>query len=280
MKHFNIFFKFSSFTCLFLILFFTFTVLNSPLSKANDFAKIADTAGFIYDTDQDIYVTKIYPLQRLFGYNQLFDKMALTVGMIIDSEPVIFNYNGKTYMIELWKGQYSVMTGSEIGFYEQLGPTWKCVEDKDMLNISYSLVKNGLKIFERKGKHWWLTGFKPGVFANPEELTLENIFIEFKDAGMRDAFLHGLYNLGYDDFYDKIKIDSDFNTKTHSVNFRFSNTKTPQPWSLFTRNFVQMSNRELVRKFNLIKASLNRTDNSPETMDIILNKLSLQNILF
>ena len=37
--------------------------------------------------------------------------------MIIDCEPICFMYGGKNWMIELWKGQYGLETGGEIGVY-------------------------------------------------------------------------------------------------------------------------------------------------------------------
>ena len=39
------------------------------------------------------------------------------MGMIIDCEPVRFYYGGKKWLIELWKGQYGMTTGCEIGVY-------------------------------------------------------------------------------------------------------------------------------------------------------------------
>ena len=37
--------------------------------------------------------------------------------MIMDCEPVEFSYGGKRWLIELWKGQYGITTGGEIGIY-------------------------------------------------------------------------------------------------------------------------------------------------------------------
>ena len=74
-------------------------------------------------------------------------------------------------MIELWKGQYDLSTGSEIGIYKKSNPdakAWDCGDNSEMLKMSYSLKKKGKEIFSRNGTHWWLTGFKPGEFSNPE----------------------------------------------------------------------------------------------------------------
>ncbi|MBF0367459.1 MAG: DUF4474 domain-containing protein, partial [Oligoflexia bacterium] len=146
-----------------------------------DFEKIAAIAGFEYEPNQDIYVTKIDALQRLMGFNSVYDAMALPTAMVIDAEPIPFKYNGQTYMIELWKGQYNIMSGAEIGIYKRVAGTnhYASVGNKEMLTMSFSLYKNGVKIFDRKATHWWVTGFKAGMFSNPNELTMENIQIQF-----------------------------------------------------------------------------------------------------
>ena len=38
-------------------------------------------------------------------------------GMVFDCEPLYFSCNGKSYLLELWKGQYGMSTGAGIGFY-------------------------------------------------------------------------------------------------------------------------------------------------------------------
>ena len=45
-------------------------------------------------------------------------------------------------------------------------------------------------------RHWWLTGFKWGEFAQPSELTMK-VTITFVDVDMRKAFHTALSNRGY-----------------------------------------------------------------------------------
>src|SRR3954453_3455004 len=68
-------------------------------------------AGFTYDPAQDIILSRMDPLQRKFGYAFGYDASALAMSMVIDCEPIFF-YHGKHWMIELWKGQYGLETGS------------------------------------------------------------------------------------------------------------------------------------------------------------------------
>ena len=80
-------------------------------------ARAVDSGGIPYDPDQDIIYSKMYPVQRQLGYAYGYDAAALLMGAVIDCEPIFFDYGGKTWMIELWKGQYGLETGCEIGVY-------------------------------------------------------------------------------------------------------------------------------------------------------------------
>ncbi len=74
-------------------------------------------AGFEYDPEQDYFFSSLYPWQRKYGYTRLYDVVAPPMSMIIDSEPIRFEYGGYKWLIELWKGQYGMTTGCEIGVY-------------------------------------------------------------------------------------------------------------------------------------------------------------------
>ena len=37
--------------------------------------------------------------------------------MVFDALPIYFDYRGRTWLIELWKGQYGINTGAELGIY-------------------------------------------------------------------------------------------------------------------------------------------------------------------
>ncbi len=52
-------------------------------------------AGYAYDNKQDIFYSKIDAWQRQMGYCRLYDEAASLMGMVVDSEPVFFEYNNK-----------------------------------------------------------------------------------------------------------------------------------------------------------------------------------------
>jgi hypothetical protein len=220
--------------CILVIYFYKSKTSAPKKDKKMDLEEIfekIDAAGYNYDPYQDIFYTKIDAWQREMGYSRLYDEAAAPLSMIIDCEPIYFEYDGKRWMIEFWKGQYGMNTGCEVGVYTTDGPDlnipgvfngtfYNCASDEDLLELSYSLYKNGKTLFEGKDKHWWLTGFYLGEFSEPSELIM-HLEITLKDEIMRNAFVEGLRNAGYED--DKISI------KDKRVSIIFDEPKTSQP---------------------------------------------------
>jgi hypothetical protein len=209
-----------------------------PDWKANSETALAvHAAGFNYDPSQDIIYSRDDAWQRKFGYAWCYDLAApVTISAIIDCEPFFFHHGGKHWMIELWKGQYGLETGAEIGVYNDddkdisdtlLGSRphdknnakfFKCAEDSERLTMSFTLERDGEVLFSRgPEKHWWLTGFKWGVFSEPEQLAMK-LSIEMPDANMRQAFVDAVEATGYED----VRVEGP------AVKFTFSQPKTVQ----------------------------------------------------
>ncbi len=231
---------------------------------------MANKLGFIYDRGQDIYVSKINAWQRKAGYSSLVDLASVPANMVIHCEPIKFDFKGKPYMVELWKGQYGVSTGAEIGIYKKNNPKkkqWICGENEDLLKMSYVLKKNGKTVFQREGKHWWLTGFKPGEFSQPGELTMDITITFEKKNDLRDAFLAGMKKTGY-------TLDEN-NIKGDTISFRYDIPKSKQP-SSFRSNMAgktQNRNKKLVALYNKAKSDANVPDNSPESIEKVIRKV-------
>jgi hypothetical protein len=85
-------------------------------------ANLVYAAGFAYDPGQDILYSRMYPWQRLAGFTWAYDEAGPLMLMILDCETFYFTYQGKQWLIELWKGQYGIETGAEIGVYNRLDP--------------------------------------------------------------------------------------------------------------------------------------------------------------
>lgn len=232
---------------------------ESDFDELEDFIK---SAGYAYDEKQDIFYSVNDPWQRNVGYCRLYDEASAPLGMIIDCEPIYFEYDNRKWMISFWKGQYDLVSGAEIGIYTSgrelnvpgifHGTFYNAVSDNERLNMSYTLKKNGKVMFTRDEVHWWLTGFKLGEYAEPSELTMD-ISITFKNEPMRDAFLVGFRKAGYR--------DKDFSVNGKEVSFIFDKPHSRQPVTRTkeTDKIIQAKNKLLCDLYQEITGSAGDT---------------------
>ena len=185
--------------------------------------------GFCYDKENDAVCSGMYCWQRETGYCRAYDEGAAAMYMVFDCEPVYFDYGGRRYLIEVWKGQYGCTTGAEIGVYvsrdddRRKAPEklfYECVENEERLPLYFRLYKNGEKIMERSAVHWWLTDFQPGMYSERAELLLD-VGIGFPNAAMCRAFYEGLLRAGYS--------RSSIRVEQYHVFFSFGKPYTSQP---------------------------------------------------
>lgn len=163
--------------------------------------------GYDFQCDCGFFSSTVDAPQRQAGYAWLYDHMAPRFQMVFDSLPVYFDYRGRTWLIEFWKGQYGINTGAEIGIYHADGiipeteykTAWfSCAKDSEMLDCSFRLCKFENECICNSGRHWWLTAFLVGCFSSPSSLTMESC-IGFPNREMLCAFLDGLRRAGYPD---------------------------------------------------------------------------------
>ena len=168
----------------------------SPCAQKKLLDELMQPFGFLSCPQQNIITSDIDSWQRTFGYTRLFDYSAPHFKMVFDCEPVYFYYDNRTWLIELWKGQYGISCGAEIGIYRAdtiLSPDrltnarFESISNSLMLPLSMQLFYQGRPLFCIGQTHWWLTGFRPGFFAYPQDLSLR-ISITFLDREMADSF--------------------------------------------------------------------------------------------
>lgn len=155
-----------------------------------------DFFGFAYDAEQDIFYSTKYPVQRIFGYNTLYDTGAHRFGMYFQTKRVRFTVGGKEWMVQIWKGQYGATVGGEIGVYYRDASTFirhfEAVEDEDMVMMGFQLYKNNEPYFQRgPEEHWWLTGFRILDVAVPTQLSMVAYF-DWETQPLADGFEQGL----------------------------------------------------------------------------------------
>lgn len=175
-----------------------------PKKKIQMLNELLEPFGFYYDKRVDLISSLKDAWQRNTGYNMLYDKAAARFNMVIDELPVYFDYQGRTWLIEFWKGQYGITTGCEVGLYyaDEIVKTemrklthYKVIEDSEMPYIQFRLSKKNME-FTHNNTHWWLTAFRVGEFSKPEELDYR-VKITFRTRELAKAFFAGLKESGY-----------------------------------------------------------------------------------
>ena len=161
---------------------------------------------YYYTNDKDAW-------QYNFGFGKIYDIASPYLLLEYDYIRVFFAYEGKDWMLQMWKGQYGlVFYGGEVGIYtrehdEKGVNEWtffNCPAEEDWLNMEMTLWHEQLdgtwkREFTREyDKYWWCTGFKNGHLRQEEpadELRLTGR-ITLKDAEMTSLVADGLEECG------------------------------------------------------------------------------------
>ncbi len=222
--------------------------------------------GYQYLLKQDLFFTTFDAWQRKFGYANIYNCTAPFFHMVFDSEPVYFDYNGRTWLIEFWKGQYGINTGAEIGIYcadslvepgQRNHTLFHTVSDSDIpvfsMNLKYNTKTTCQDVGSLSMPHWWLAIFKMGLFSNPNNL-LVNFCIEFPSYDMMLAFRDALIEKGYD--------HCSLQTYGCRICFSFRSPKSPVPCGILTkpvRIIAQLGNRLLCSLYRFVTRAFDCT---------------------
>lgn len=172
--------------------------------KCSLLEELAEPFGYVYHCCCGFFSSAVDAWQKTAGYAWVYDYMAPRFQMVFDSLPVYFNYRGKTWLIEFWKGQYGINTGAEIGVYhadrllsesEYHTALFHGVGEEEMPFCSMQLCRENGACVEISERHWWLTAFVPGVFSHPSRLCLK-AKVCFCDREMLEAFHRSLCRSG------------------------------------------------------------------------------------
>lgn len=164
--------------------------------------------GYLYDFEGQYFYTASDPWQRNFGFSPIYDVGAQFATMIYTTKRFYFSWNNLDWMIQVWKGDYGIVIGAEVGVYTKVPGSgvagfYECAEDENCLNMSMVVKLDDTKIIDRSyGSYWWCTGFilqNPlNPYLQPWETWLQGSVctdrmtmiarITLKDEKMRDGF--------------------------------------------------------------------------------------------
>jgi len=249
----------------------------SQTEKCHLLNELIQPFGYHYLPCQDIFFSTFEAWQREFGYLYGYDCFAPFFNMVFDSEPVYFNYDDRTWLIEFWKGQYGINTGAEIGIYcadkiisfqQRKKELFHTVSNEEIPIFSMELYRDGKqeeqKIASLSMPHWWLAAFRMGCFSKPQNLRTD-FCINFPDKRMGQAFAEALQELGYQKQSIQIcgaricfsftepfsPVACGFFTKFIRLMAQWKNAVFCRIYLLFTRPFCQTADRLLYLYFYL-----------------------------
>lgn len=248
-------------------------VIGSEPERISELNQELKPFGFAYEPYQDIFYSVMNPWQRELGYCRLYDEASAALSMIIDCEPITFEYDGRKWLIEFWKGQYGMNTGGEVGIYYTTGPSlnipglfngtfYRCPKDEDCINMSFSFRKKGNLLFTRSGYHWWLTGFKLGEFSKPSDLTMD-ITLELYNRRMAYTFVNALIKTGYK--------ETEYSVSGSRVMVHYDKPHSSQPVTrtAFTDFIMQRNNENYCDAYN--KLTKDYTD-TIDKLEVVRNE--------
>ena len=151
--------------------------------------------GFDFNINDVLIYGTVHSWQRALGFTTIYDILANAIPLFnMSTRRFHFDYNGKEWMIQIWKGNYGLVTnGVEVGVYNRpkgsVGTFYNAVSDDEMMMMSASLYHGDTLLFTKGPElHWWLSAFKLSrTIYQPKDLTM-TFTIEMKDEAMLEAF--------------------------------------------------------------------------------------------
>ena len=176
-----------------------------------------------YFADDYLYHTK-YAYQWLFGFNKAYDTLSPAVGCSYDTLRFEFNYGGRDWMLQVWKGTYGfrLTTGGEIGLYSK--PQWSPIKQymgvgpNDWIGMEFSIYNRQEKLFTRPMEDtWWVTGFKQYILQDQatQYLTMEGK-LRFQNEGMAAACAKAMADKGFASA-SSATLDGNYNTERYAL---------------------------------------------------------------
>jgi len=173
--------------------------------------------GFVLDPYQMTIINQKPVFQFGLGFNNIYDIFPWMVNVWADTVVCEFNYAGKDWRIQFWKGGYGVFfaTGGEIGVYTKpvnfpVGHYNAPLSQSDWLNMKYTIYNRGKELYTRpspylvgdEGPYWWASGYKilsicTDFFSSPRSNVVMDATLELKDNRMAQLFVEEMKAAGF-----------------------------------------------------------------------------------
>lgn len=168
------------------------------------------TIGFNFDIEDMVVYATVNSWMRSFGFCVEYDLFCYTTPIFFyNTRRFKFDYDGREWMIQAWKGNYLISNGAEVGLYNReagsIGSFYNCANDDEMLEMTMELYHGDELILERGPQnHWWINGFRLSRELYPaKELTLKTSIV-MKDEEMVRAFTGAIDKNAFKDVEYKV----------------------------------------------------------------------------
>ncbi len=155
--------------------------------------------GFNFSlTEMMVYATSD-AWMRDFGFCLFYDLAAGSMPLLwnYNTRRFKFEYNGLDWMVQIWKGNYLIANGAEVGLYnrapDKIGTFYESASDEQMIPMSMQLYAGDeLLVNQEEQLHWWINGFRiSGVHYPISSMTLAFTFT-MPDEEMLFAFCEAI----------------------------------------------------------------------------------------
>ncbi len=178
---------------------YTGVIYNSETGEIYDEGKNGLLGiGFCFNLNELVLYAVVNCWMRDYGFFLGYDLFCyMTPIFFYHTRRFKFDYAGKEWMIQAWKGLYAVSMGGEVGLYNRekgsLGTYYESAKDDEMINMTLEIYHGDELILKRdKQPHWWANGFKLSkTLYTANDLTLKAT-LEMKDEEMLKAFCESI----------------------------------------------------------------------------------------
>lgn len=159
-------------------------------------------SGYNFNIQEMMVYTTVDCWMRNFGFCLFYDVFANLnpISYSYVTRRFKFEYDGLEWMIQIWKGNYFISNGGEVGIYNRdpataRGTFYNCASADQELPMSIQvLIGDKLLVDRPLQKHWWMCGFHIGTMRYlPSLLTLKTSIV-MPNEEMLQAFTEAIDN--------------------------------------------------------------------------------------
>ncbi len=166
----------------------------------NDGSGLAGT-GFNFNLYESLVYATIDSWMREFGFCVFYDIAANSMPLLWHyiTRRFEFEYNGMEWMIQIWKGNYLITNGAEVGVYNRepgsFGTFYNCATNDQLMEMSLQVYHGDeLLVNQDPQMHWWINGFQMTDRRYvPSSMTMK-FSIVMPDEEMLKAFCESIDN--------------------------------------------------------------------------------------